>query len=260
MIDNRPGAGGNLGADIVAKAAPDGYTVLLGSSFLAVNAYLYAQTPYDALTDFVAVSSVAINPLLLVVHPSVPAKSVAELVALAKAKPGQLNYGSGGIGSTPFLATELFKAKAKVDITHVPYKGGAPALADLAAGQLSMMIENVPGTMPFVKDGKLRALAITSQKRSPLAPELPTMAEAGVAGYEMIGWNGVFVANGTDPAIVRRLASELAAVIALPEVNAQMLKLGAEPVGSTPAAFAVFFKAEAARWGAIIKERGIKPD
>ena len=260
VIDNRPGAGGNLGADIVAKAAPDGYTALLGSSFLAVNAYLYAQTPFDALTDFVPVSSVAINPLLLVVHPSVPAKSVAELVALAKAKPGQLNYGSGGIGSTPFLATELFKARAGVDITHVPYKGGAPALADLAAGQLSMMIENMPGTMPFVRSGKMRALAITSRTRSSLEPELPTMIEAGVPDYEMIGWNGFFFPKGTSPEIVARLQAALVGVLAKPDVKQQLVAIGAEGVGDSPQSFAAFFKNETTRWGKLIKDLGIKPE
>jgi tripartite-type tricarboxylate transporter receptor subunit TctC len=259
VIDNRPGAGGNLGADIVVKAAPDGYTVLQGSSFLAVNAYLYAQTPFDALTDFVPVSSIAINPLLLVVHPSVSAKSVAELVALAKAKPGQLNYGSGGIGSTPFLATELFKAKAGVDITHVPYRGGAPALADLAAGQLSMMVENVPGTMPFVRSGKMRALAITSRKRSSLEPGLPTMIEAGVPDYEMIGWNGFFVPKGTPAEIVKRLQAALTAVLAKPEVKEQLTTIGAEGVGDSPQSFAAFFKNETARWGRLIKDLGIRP-
>jgi tripartite-type tricarboxylate transporter receptor subunit TctC len=260
VVDNRPGAGGNVGADIVAKAPPDGYTVLLGSSFLAVNAFLYAQTPFDALADFVPVSSVAINPLLLVVHPSVPARSVAELVALAKARPGQLNYGSGGIGSTPFLATELFKARAGLDITHVPYKGGAPALADLAAGQLSMMIENVPGTMPFVRGGKMRALAITSRTRSPLEPELPTMIEAGVPDYEMIGWNGLFFPKGTAPEIVARLQAELARALARPEVKEQLVTLGAEGVGDSPPAFAAFFRNETVRWGKLIKDLGIKPE
>jgi tripartite-type tricarboxylate transporter receptor subunit TctC len=260
VIDNRPGAGGNLGGDIVAKAAPDGYTVLLGSSFLAVNAYLYAQTPFDSLSDFVPVSSVAINPLLLVVHPSVPAMSVAELVALAKAKPGQLNYGSGGIGSTPFLATELFKATAKVEITHVPYKGGAPALADLAAGQLSMMIENMPGTMPFVRSGRMRALAITSRARSALQPDLPTMIEAGVPGYEMIGWNGLFFPKGTPPELVGRLNAELVKVLAKPDLKDQLAAIGAEPVGDSPQAFAAFFKDETVRWGKLIKDLGIKPE
>jgi tripartite-type tricarboxylate transporter receptor subunit TctC len=260
VIDNRPGAGGNLAADIVAKAAPDGYTLLLGSSFLAVNAYLYAQTPYDALADFVAVSNVAINPMLMVVHPSVPANSVAELIALAKAKPGQLNYGSGGIGSTPFLATELFKATARLDITHVPYKGGAPALADLAAGQLSMMIENMPGTLPFVRSGKMRALAITSRARSPLQPDLPTMIEAGVPDYEMIGWSGFFFPKGTSPEVVGRLNAGLAKVLARSEVKDQCAAIGVEPVGDSPQAFAAFFKDENARWGRLIKNLGIKPE
>jgi tripartite-type tricarboxylate transporter receptor subunit TctC len=260
VVDNRPGAGGNLGADIVAKAAPDGYTVLLGSSFLAVNAFLYAQTPFDSLADFVPASSVAINPLLLVVHPSVPATSVAELVALAKARPGQLNYGSGGIGSTPFLATELFKAKTGIDITHVPYKGGAPALADLAAGQLTMMIENVPGTMPFVRSGKMRALAITSRGRSALEPGLPTMIEAGVPDYEMIGWNGLFFPKGTPAEIVNRLQAELARVLGKPEVRQQLATIGAEGVGDSPAAFAAFFRNESQRWGKLIKDLGIKPE
>jgi tripartite-type tricarboxylate transporter receptor subunit TctC len=260
VVDNRPGAGGNLASDIVAKAPPDGYTVLLGSSFLAVNAFLYARTPFDALTDFVPVSSVAINPLLLVVHPSVPARSVAELVALSKAKPGQLNYGSGGIGSTPFLATELLKAKTGADITHVPYKGGAPALADLAAGQLSMMIENVPGTMPFVRSGRMRALAITSRTRSALQPDLPTMIEAGVPDYEMIGWNGLFVPKGTPAEIVTRLQAALAAVLARPEIRDQLAGVGAEPVGDSPQAFAAFFKGETIRWGKLIKDLGIKPE
>jgi tripartite-type tricarboxylate transporter receptor subunit TctC len=260
VVDNRPGAGGNLGADIVAKAPPDGYTVLLGSSFLAVNAFLYAQTPFDALGDFVPVSTVAINPLLLVLHPSVPARSVAELVALAKAKPGQLNYGSGGIGSTPFLATELFKARAGIDITHVPYKGGAPALADLAAGQLSMMVENMPGTMPFVRGGKMRALAITSRTRSSLEPELPTMIEAGVPDYEMIGWNGFFFPKGIPSDIVARLQVELAKVLARPEVKEQLVAIGAEGVGDSPSSFAAFVNNETMRWGKLIKDLGIKPE
>jgi len=260
VVDNKPGAGNNLGAEIVAKAPADGHTLLMSNTSLTVSPYLYARLGYDPMTDLVPVSQVNSAPLMLVLHPSVKASSVTELIALAKANPGKLNYGSGGVGSTPYLATELFKSMTGIDVVHVPYKGGAPALADLVAGQIAFMIENVPGTMPFVRDGKLKALAITSQKRSPLAPELPTMAEAGVPGYEMIGWNGVFVAKGTAPDIVDRLSRELATVIALPDVNAQMQKLGAEPVGSTPPEFAAFFKAEAARWGSIIKERGIKPE
>jgi tripartite-type tricarboxylate transporter receptor subunit TctC len=260
VIDNKPGAGNHLGTEFVAKAPADGYTLLICNTSLSVGPHLYARLGYDPVTDLIPVTQLNSAPLMLVLHPSLAARSVPELIAYAKANPGKLNYGSGGVGSTPYLATELFKSMTGVDAVHVPYKGGAPALADLVAGQLSFMIENVPGTLPFVKDGKLRALAITSRTRSPLVPELPTMAEAGVPGYEMIGWNGIFVAKGTAPAIVDRLAKEIAVVLALPEVDAQLLKLGAEPVGSTPAQFAVFYRAEAARWGRIIQERGIKPE
>jgi tripartite-type tricarboxylate transporter receptor subunit TctC len=171
-----------------------------------------------------------------------------------------LNYGSGGVGSTPYLAVELLKSMAGFDAVHVPYKGGAPALADLVAGQLSFMIENVPGTLPFVKDGKLRALAITSSQRPPLVPDLPTMIEAGVPGYEMIGWNGIFVPKGTGPKIVERLHGELVETLRGPELREQFAKLGAEAVGDTPIAFSAFVREESMRWGKIIRDRGIKPE
>ena len=260
VVDNRPGAGGNVGAEIAAKAAPDGYTMLMGNTALVVSPYLFAKLSFDPLTDFVPVTQVNSAPLLLVVHPSLPVTSVAELVAYAKARPGQLNYGSGGIGTTPFLATELFKSLAGIDVVHVPYKGGAPALADLVAGQLSFMIENVPGTLPFVKDGKLRALAITSRQRLALVPEVPTMIEAGVADYEMIGWNGIFLPKGTPAEITARLNADLVKVLGTVEMKEQLGKLGAEPVGSTPAAFGAFVQAESRRWGKIIKDLGIKPE
>jgi tripartite-type tricarboxylate transporter receptor subunit TctC len=250
VIDNRPGAGGIVGAEVVARAEPDGYTLLMGNTALLVSPYLYARLSFDPLTDFV----------LLVVNPSVPVHSVEELITYAKARPGQLNYGSGGVGSTPYLATELLKSMTGIDVVHVPYKGGAPALADLMAGQLTFMIENVPGTLPLVKSGKLRALAITSAQRSPLVPDLPTMAEAGVAGYEMVGWNGMFVAKGTATHIVARLGATLAKVLDLPDVREQMVTLGAEPGGDTPQAFAAFVSAESERWGRIIKEKGIRPE
>ncbi|MDI1282880.1 MAG: tripartite tricarboxylate transporter substrate binding protein [Reyranella sp.] len=260
VVDNRPGAGGNVGAEIAAKAAPDGYTMLMGNTALVVSPYLFAKLPFDPLTGFVPVTQVNSAPLLLVVHPSLPVKSVAELVAYAKARPGKLNYGSGGIGTTPFLATELFKSLAGIDVVHVPYKGGAPALADLVAGQLSFMIENVPGTLPFVKDGRLRALAITSRQRLALVPEVPTMIEAGVAGYEMIGWNGIFLPKGTPAEIVSRLNADLVKVLGTAEMKEQMAKLGAEPVGGTPQQFGAFVQAESQRWGKIIKDLGIKPE
>jgi tripartite-type tricarboxylate transporter receptor subunit TctC len=260
VVDNRPGASGILGSDVVAKAAPDGYTLLIANVSFIVNPYLYSKMPYDPLTDFLPVTMVNSAPLQLVVHPSVPANSVAELVAYAKSRPGQLNYGSGGLGSTPYLAAELFKSISGIDVVHVPYKGGAPALTELVGGQLTFMIENVPGTMPFVKSGKLRALAITSPQRSPLAPELPTMIEAGVPGYEMSGWNGIFAVKGTPPEIVAKLNAELVKILRAPDMKEQMAALGAEPVGDTPEELRAFLKADMARWGKIIQEKGIRPE
>ena len=260
VIDNKPGAGGNVGADIVAKAAPDGYTIMVGSTAMLVAPALYASVPFDPLADFVPVTQINSAPLLLVVHPSLPVKSVADFIAYAKANPGKLNYGSGGVGATPFLAVESLRAVVGFEAVHVPYRGGAPALADLAAGQLSFMIENVPGTLPLVRDGRLRALAITSSKRSALVPELPTMQEAGVPGYEMIGWNGIFAPKGTPAAIVTRLNYELVKVLRAPEMKEQFAKLGAEAVGNDPVEFAAFVRSESARWLKIIRDKGIKPE
>jgi tripartite-type tricarboxylate transporter receptor subunit TctC len=260
VIDNRPGASGILGSEVVSRAAPDGYTLLIANVSLVVNPFLYPKMPYDPLTDFTPVTMVNSAPLLLVVHPSIAAKSVTELIAYAKSHPGQLNYGSGGLGSTPYLAAELFKSISGIDVLHVPYKGGAPALSDLVGGQLSFMIENMPGTMPYVMAGTLRAMAITSPQRSPLAPELPTMIEAGVPGYEMSGWNGIFAVKGTPPEIVARLHSELAKILRSPQVRRELIALGAEPVGDTPDEFGAFLKADMARWGKIIQEKGIRSD
>ena len=260
VIDNRPGASGILGSEVVSRAAPDGYTLLIANVSLVVNPFLYPKVPYDPLTDFMPVTMVNSAPLLLVVHPSIAAKSVTELIAYAKSHTGQLNYGSGGLGSTPYLAAELFKSLSGIDVLHVPYKGGAPALSDLVGGQLSFMIENMPGTMPYVMARNLRALAITSPQRSPLAPELPTMAEAGVSGYEMSGWNGIFAVKGTPPEIVGRVHSEVAKTLRAPEVRRELAALGAEPVGDTPDEFGAFLKADMARWGKIIQEKGIRAD
>jgi tripartite-type tricarboxylate transporter receptor subunit TctC len=258
VIDNRPGASGIIGSEVVSRAAPDGYTLLMANVSLVVNPFLYPKMPYDALKDFIPVTMVNSAPMLLVVHPSVPAKSVSELIAYAKSHPAQLNYGSGGLGSTPYLAAELFKSLAGIDVVHVPYKGGAPALSDLVGGQVSFMIENMPGTMPYVRANNLRALAITSPQRSELAPELPTMAESGVPGYEMSGWNGLFAVKGTPPEIVAKLHSEVAKVLRTAEVRQELAALGAEPVGDTPEEFAAFLKADMARWGKIIQDKGIR--
>jgi tripartite-type tricarboxylate transporter receptor subunit TctC len=246
--------------EAASKAAPDGYTLLMTNVILAVNSYLYPKLPYDPVKDFTPVTLVNTAPLMLVVHPTVAAKSVQELIAYAKAHPGELTFGSGGVGSTPHLSGELFKSLSGIDALHVPYKGGAPALNDLIGGQLSFMIENMPGTMPFVKSGKLRALAVTSPQRSPLEPTLPTMAEAGVPGYEVVGWNGIVAMSGTPPEIVARLHAEVAKILRSPEVKQKMVALGAQPVGSTPDEFAAFIKAEMARWGKIIKEKGIRSE
>jgi tripartite-type tricarboxylate transporter receptor subunit TctC len=260
VIDNRPGASGILGSQVVSRAAPDGYTLLIANVSLVVNPFLYPKMPYDPLTDFMPVTMVNSAPLLLVVHPSIAAKSVTDLITYAKSRPGQLNYGSGGLGSTPYLAAELFKSLSGIDVVHVPYKGGAPALSDLVGGQLSFMIENMPGTMPYVMAGTLRAIAITSAQRSPLAPELPTMIEAGVPDYEMSGWNGIFAVKGTPREIVETLHSEVAKLLRAPEVRRELAALGAEPVGDTPDEFGAFLKADMARWGKIIQEKGIRSD
>jgi tripartite-type tricarboxylate transporter receptor subunit TctC len=260
VVDNRPGASGIIGAEFVSRAAPDGYTLLIANVSLIVNPFLYPKMPYDPLKDFIPVTNLNSAPLMLVVHPSVPAKSLTELIAYAKSHPGRLNYGSGGLGSTPYLAAELFKSLAGIDVVHVPYKGGGPALSDLVGGQLSFMIENMPGTMPYVRANNLRALAITSPQRSELAPELPTMAEAGVPGYEISGWNGLFAVKGTPPEIVARLHSDVAKILRTAEVRQELAALGAEPVGDTPEEFAAFLKADVARWGKIIQEKGIRSD
>ena len=260
VVDNKPGAGGNVGAEIVAKAAPDGYTMLIANQAMLVSPFLFAQMGYDPLKDLLPVTMINSAPLMVVVHPALPVKSVAELIAYSKANPGKLNYGSGGIGSTPFLAVESLKSATGLDATHVPYKGGAPALADLVAGQLAFMIENVPGTLPLVKDGKLRALAVTSAKRVALVPDLPTLQEAGVAGYEMIGWNGLFVPAATPRDIVAKLHDATAKILRRPDVIEQLAKLGAESVGNPQPEFATFVQAETDRWGRIIRDKGIKPE
>jgi len=258
VVDNRPGASGIIGTDIVAKAPPDGYTVLMMSLTFTVNPSLFSKLPYDTVRDLIPVTMVASAPLMLVVHPSVPAKSVTEFIAYAKANPGKLNFGSGGPGTTPHLAGEMIKTMAGIQVTHIPYKGGAPALTDLVAGQIQFMCENIPGTLPFAKSGKLRALAVTDLKRSPLLPELPTLDEAGLKGYQIVGWNGLFVPAGTPQPIVNRLNAEVVKALALPDVKDRLATLGADAVGDTPQHFAVFIKAEIPKWAKVVKDAGLK--
>jgi len=257
-VDNRPGASGIIGTDIVAKAPPDGYTVLMMSLTFTVNPSLFSKLPYDTVRDLIPVTMVASAPLMLVVHPSVPAKSVTEFIAYAKANPGKLNFGSGGPGTTPHLAGEMIKTVAGIQVTHIPYKGGAPALTDLVAGQIQFMCENIPGTLPFAKAGKLRALAVTDLKRSPLLPELQTLDEAGLKGYQIVGWNGLFVPAGTPQPIVNRLNAEVVKALALPDVKDRLATLGADAVGDTPQHFAVFIKAEIPKWAKVVKDAGLK--
>ncbi len=261
VVDNRPGAGGNIGTDIVAKSAPDGYTILMGSAGpLAINASLFAKMPFDPIKNLAPVTLAASTPNVLVVHPSLPARTVKELIALARAKPGEINFASSGHGTPAHLAGELFNSMAGVKLVHIPYKGAAPALADLLGGQVQIMFSTMPPALPHVKDGKLRALAVTSRKRSPATPELPTMDEAALPGFEAITWHGVVVPAGTPAAIIARLNREIVAILHLPEVVERLSGQGAEALGSTPEEFAAYIKSESAKWAKVVRESGAKAE
>ncbi|HYC44191.1 MAG TPA: tripartite tricarboxylate transporter substrate binding protein [Burkholderiales bacterium] len=258
VVDNRAGASGIIGTDLAAKAASDGYTLLMMSLTFAVNPSLYRKLPYHTEKDLAPITLIASAPLMLVVHPSIPAKSLNEFFAYARANPGKLNFGSGGQGTTPHLAGEMLKMMAKLQMTHVPYKGGGPALADLVGGQIQLMLENIPSTLPFVKSGKLRALALSGLKRSPLVPDLPTLDEAGLKGYEIVGWNGLFAPAGTQSNIIRYLHEQTVKALAQPDVKERLATLGAEGVGNTPDQFRAFVKAEITKWARVVKEAGLK--
>lgn len=257
VVDNRIGI---VGAEIAARAAPDGYTIMLTTSALAVRDSVHRKLPYNTLRDFAPVTQVVSQSNVLVVHPSVPAKTVQELVALARSRPGQLNYGSGGNATSNHMAGELFRLLARVDVVHVPYKGVPQAITDLIGGRLQFLFGSPVSTLAPVKDGKLRLLAVTTAKRSPSLPDTPTLAEAGVPGYEFTGWMGVLAPAGTPRAIVDRLQQEIARIVHLPEVKQRLIIDAADPVGSTPAAFADYLKAEVARWTRVAKEAGINVD
>lgn len=261
VVDNRPGAGGVVGADTVAKATPDGYTLLLcGIGPLAISPGILSKIPYDTVRDFAPVSMVATITYVLVVSPALPANSVRELAALAKDKPGQLNYASAGIASASQLAMELFKNLTGTNIVHVPYKGTAPALADLFAGRVPMMIAGLAAFLPHVKAGRLKALGVGSATRSPMLPEVPTIEEAGVPGYRAAGWTGIAAPRHTPVTIVNRLSSEIARILKTPAVRDNIMSLGAEPVGSTPAEYGSFIREELAKWTRIIKALGIREE
>ena len=261
VVDNRPGAGGNIGTDIVAKSAPDGYTILMGSAGpLAINASLFGKMPFDPIRDLAPVTLAASTPNVLVVHPSLRAATIEELIALAKARPGEINFASSGHGTPAHLAGELFNSMAGVKLVHVPYKGASPALADLLGGQVQLMFSTMPPALPHVKDGKLRALAVTSAKRSPAAPELPTVDEIALPGFEANTWHGVVVPAGTPETIVGRLNREIVAILHLPEVVERLSGQGAEPVGSTPQEFAAYIKSEALKWAKVVRHSGAKAE
>ena len=261
VVDNRPGAAGNIGADLVAKSAPDGYTLLMGTvGTHAINPSLYSKMPYDHVKDFVPVVLVAGVPNVLVVNPALPVNSVADLIKLAKDKPGQINFASSGSGTSIHLSGELFKTMAGVDITHVPYKGSSPALVDLIGGQVQIMFDNLPSALPQIKAGKLRAIAVTSLKRAPVLPDVPTISESGLPGFEASSWFGVLAPAGTPAPIVARINAEVNKWLQSADARERLLSQGAEAAGGTPEQFAHHIRAESEKWAKVVKASGAKVD
>ncbi len=261
VVDNKAGAGGNIGGALAAKAPADGYTLFMGTvGTHAINAALYKKMPFDHVKDFAPLSRVANVPNLLVAHPSQPFKTVPEMIAYAKANPGKINFGSPGNGASPHLSGELFKSMAKVELTHIPYKGSAPAVSDLLGNQIAIMFDNLPSVIPHVRSGKLRAIAISTAKRSPELPDVPTIAEAGVPGYEAVSWFGLFAPAATPKPVLDKLSTALSKVLANPEVQKKISAQGGETVNETPAQFAAFIRSETTKWGKVVKESGATVD
>ena len=260
VVDQRPGGGGAIAADIVGKAAADGHTWLLSTAVFTINAGMYAKPPYDLVKDFEPVTMLGTAMFFLLVHPSVPARTVTDLIQLARDKPGQLNYSSSGVGTPPHLAGEILKSMARINIVHVPYKSAASSITDLLGGQVQMSFQFTPTALPHVRSGKLKALGVSGAKRSVSAPELPTIAESGLAGFEVIGWNGVHVPKGTPKAIITGINVELLKVLKQSDVQERMTLAGLDPHGTTPEQFASFVKADLARWAKVIREAGIQPE
>ncbi|HSQ03497.1 MAG TPA: tripartite tricarboxylate transporter substrate binding protein [Burkholderiales bacterium] len=256
IVDNRGGAGGTIGTDMVAKARADGYTLLVASMGVAVNAVLYPNLPYDTLKDLAPITMLAEQPNIVVVHPSLPVKSVKELIALARAHPGQVSYASGGIGSNTHLVTVLFLQMAKVDMLHVPYKGLGPAMTDLLGGQVQLIIANVATALPYVKAGRLRLLAVTSKKRFPLFPDTPTVTESGVPGYESTGWYGLCAPAGLSADVLGTLHREVTKILTSTAMTEQLRSQGMEPIPTTPDAFGKQLRVEIGKWGGVVKASG----
>ncbi len=259
VIDNRPGAATIVGSEIASKANPDGYTLLMITTTFAINPSLYGKLPYDPNRDFAPVTQITSVPNILVVNLSIAAHTVRELIALAKAKPGQLNYASAGSGTSPHLAAELFKTMAGIEMTHIPYKGIPPAVTDVIAGRVSMLMTTTISAAPHVKSGRLRALAITSPRRLAAMPGVPAIGET-VSGYEADAFQGMVAPAGVPKEIVRQLADDIAAIVKLPEIRERITADGAEPIGSTPEVFGAFLKKEMLKWGKVVKESGARPD
>ena len=261
IVDNRPGAATMVGAELAAKSPPDGYTVFNGSNTtLAINPNLYSKVPYDPLKDFVAVTQIASLPNLLVVHPSLPVRTVKDLATLARNRPGQLNYGSSGTGTPAQLAGVMFGDEAHAKLVHVPYRGSSQALTALISGETQMMFGSMTSTLPFVKSGRLRAIAVTGAKRALAAPDVPTVAEAAFPGFEAITWYGLFVPAGTPPAIIARLNTEVVKILRLLDFRDWLVAQGADPAPGTPEELAAFVKAELVKYAKIVKDSGMKPD
>ena len=261
VVDNRGGAGGNIGMELAAKSARDGYTLaIVHQGTLALNPHIYKHVGYDPITDFTPITRFILSPLMLAVHPATPAKTAGELIDLVRKKPGQYNYGSPGSGTPPHLAAELFKRMAKIEVTHIPYKGGAPALSDLAGGRLTYTIEGLTLQAPHAKAGRIRALGVTSAKRVSTLPEIPTIAESGLPQYEYMSWMGLAAPAGTPREIVGRLNAVMVKILKTQEARDWFADQGGEPVGDTPEEFAAFVKREHAYWGPIIREAGIRAD